>query len=45
LKTVGDKEKLFGDKGERLQVVTTVVVVIVFAVVEEFEDRFPTIIR
>jgi hypothetical protein len=44
LKTVGDKEKLFGDKGERLQMATTIVV-IVAAVVEEFEDRFPTIIR
>jgi hypothetical protein len=44
LKTIGEKEKLFGDKGERLQVAVTVVVVI-SAIVEEFEDRFPTIIR
>jgi hypothetical protein len=39
-KTIGDGEKLFGDKGKRLQV--TVVAV---AVVEEFEDTFPTFIR
>jgi hypothetical protein len=45
LKSVGNREKLFGDEGERLEVATTVVVVVVAAVVEEFEDRFPTIIR
>jgi hypothetical protein len=47
LKSVGNREKLFGDEGERLEVATTVVVVVVVvaAVVEEFEDRFPTIIR
>jgi hypothetical protein len=39
-KMIGDGEKLFGDKGKRLQV--TVVAV---AVVEEFEDTFPTFIR
>jgi hypothetical protein len=44
LKSVGNREKLFGDEGERLKVVTTVVVVVA-AVIEEFEDRFPTIIR
>jgi hypothetical protein len=46
LKSVDNREKLFGDEGERLEVATTVVVVVVVAaVVEEFEDRFPTIIR
>ncbi|MCI67218.1 hypothetical protein A2U01_0088476, partial [Trifolium medium] len=45
-KTVGDGEKLFGEDGERLQV-AVVVTVVVYAVVvnEEFEDRFPTVIR
>jgi hypothetical protein len=53
LKSVGNGEKLFRDKGERLQVVMAAVVVegerlqVVTAtvVLEKFEDRFPTIIR
>jgi len=36
---VGDREKLFGDKGDRLQVAMIIVVI------EEFENVFPTLIR
>jgi hypothetical protein len=45
LNTIGEKEKLFGDEGERSQVPMTVFVVVATVVVEEFDDRFPTIIR